>query len=168
MTISVARFADSRRRISAQLALARRVDAAGRLVEDEDVRLGDEHARECEPLPLAAREVAWMAPLEARQPDAGERLARAGEIAADGERRFALCALGDQVATGVLGQVADSAPALDRAVLGLEQPRDDLRERRLADAVAARQRDDLAAPELERRAVESARGVIRVAHVLDG
>src|SRR5215210_5401228 len=37
-----------------ELGLAHRVDAAGRLVENEQVRLRDEHGRQCEPLPLAA------------------------------------------------------------------------------------------------------------------
>ena len=165
MTISVAAVRGLAPQDLGQLALARRVDAPGRLVEDEDVRLGDEHAGEREPLPLAAREIARVAPLEAGQPDPGERLARADEIAADGERRLALGALGDEVATGILRQVADASLTLDVACFGLQQSRDDLRERRLADAVAARQRDDLAAPELERRAVESPRGAVRVAHV---
>ena len=150
-----------------QLVLAGRVDTSGRLVEDEDVRLGDEHARQGEPFSLAAREVAWMASLEARQPDAGERLARAGEIAADGERHLALGALCDQVATRVLGQVTDPSVTLDLSSLGLEEPGDDLRERRLADAVAAGQCHDLATPEVERGTVESARGAVRVADVVD-
>jgi hypothetical protein len=68
-----------------QLVLARRVDSPRRLVEDEHVRLGDEHAREGQTLPLAAREVARVAPFEASEPDSCERLACADEIAADGE-----------------------------------------------------------------------------------
>src|SRR5262245_5869045 len=98
-----------------------------------------------------------MAPLEARQAHARERLAGADEIAPDGERRLALGPLRDEVATRVLRQVADPPVALDCAGCGLQQPGRDLRERRLTDAVAARQSHDLAAPELERRAVEHLR-----------
>src|SRR5262245_43283552 len=131
-----------------QLVLARRVDSPGRLVQDEDVRLGDEHTRESEALALAAREVARVAPLEASEAHAGERLARAGEVAAYREGHLALRALRDEVPAGVLGQVADGAFALDGAPVGLEEPGDELRERRLADAVATRQPDDLAAAKL--------------------
>src|SRR5207244_2506175 len=51
-----------------ELVLALGIDAAGRLVEDEQVRLGDEYGRERQALPLAAGEIARMAPLEAAQP----------------------------------------------------------------------------------------------------
>src|SRR5207244_346146 len=50
-----------------ELVLALGVDAAGGLVEDEEVRLGDEHRRERQAFPLAAGEIARMALLEAGQ-----------------------------------------------------------------------------------------------------
>ena len=59
-----------------ELELPLRVDAPGRLVEHEQVGVADEHGREREPLPLAAREVARMARLVAGEPDRGERAPR--------------------------------------------------------------------------------------------
>ena len=63
-----------------KLGLAGRIHAPGRLVEDQDVWVGDEHRGECEPLALAAREVARVTPFEPRETDLGERAARQGEV----------------------------------------------------------------------------------------
>src|SRR5262245_3738790 len=126
-----------------ELGLARRVDPAGRLVEDEHVGIGDEHGGERQPLTLAARHVTGMAVLEAGQADLGERPARPLAVSVDGERSLVLGALLDQVPARVLGEVAAAAPRLDCARLRLEQPARDLREGRLPDAVRACQCDDL-------------------------
>ena len=104
-----------------------------------------------------------MTPFEASETDARERRACADEVAADGQRRLVLGTLGDEVAARVLGQVAHAAVPLDRACLGLEKPGDELRERRLARAVATREGDDLAATKLERCGVERPGGSVRVA-----
>ena len=130
------------------------VDPAGRLVEDEHVRVGDEHGGERQALTLAARQVARVPVLQAREIDCGERSPRAGQVAADGERHFLVCALPDQVAAWILGEVRDAAEPLDPARGRLEQPRDELGKRRLADPVRAGERDDLTTPQLQRGAVE--------------
>src|SRR6266545_2044827 len=137
-----------------QLGLPRRVDAAGRLVEDEDLRVGDEDGREREPLPLAAREVARMTCLEAVEPELSERPPRPPEVAADRERDLLVHPLLDEVAAGILRQVRPPAPPLDPAGSRLEQTGRELGEGRLAGAVRAGERDDLAAAKRERDAVQ--------------
>src|SRR5205085_1773557 len=59
-----------------ELLFPLRIDAARGLVEHEEVGLDDEHRRECEPLALAAREIARMAPLQPGEPDGRECRAR--------------------------------------------------------------------------------------------
>jgi hypothetical protein len=55
-----------------QLELSRRIDAAGRLVEHEQIGLGRENRRERKALALAAREVARVPRFQPGQPDDGE------------------------------------------------------------------------------------------------
>src|SRR6266508_1711665 len=86
-----------------ELALAGGVDAAGRLVEDEDVRLDGQHAREREALPLAAREIARVPFLEPGQADLGER--SAGATGVGGERDFVERTFLHEVTARVLRQV---------------------------------------------------------------
>ena len=71
----------ARRRLRPQepreLGLALRIDAARRLVEHEQLRLGREHRCECEPLALAGREIARMAVEPAPRPTCARHGARA-------------------------------------------------------------------------------------------
>ena len=60
-----------------ELCLPLRIDAAGRLVEHEQVGLGREHGRQREPLALADREIARMPAGLFGQPELRERCARA-------------------------------------------------------------------------------------------
>ena len=106
MTTSVARPRRLRAQERGQLGLALRVDAAGRLVEDEQVGLGGEHRGEREPLPLAAREVARVALLEAGQPDRRERGARAPRSSPTPSATSSSARSRDEVAAGILRQVA--------------------------------------------------------------
>src|SRR5581483_4693946 len=95
------------RRLGAQqpreLRLALGVDAAGGLVEHEQLRFGRQHRSEREPLALAGREVARMAVLPVGEPDLREREPRARDIRP--ERHLVEHALGDEVAAGILREV---------------------------------------------------------------
>src|SRR6266511_244925 len=98
-----------------QLVLPLGIDASRRLVQDQDVRIGDEHGRERQALSLAAGEVAGMALLEACQPDLGERPAGTRPIAADGERDLLISPLADEVPARVLGEIAGASVPLHGA-----------------------------------------------------
>src|SRR5919108_6559717 len=131
-----------------QLCLAIGVDASCRLVEDEQVGLGDEDGRGGEPLALAAREVARMAGLVAREADVAKRGPGRRKGAADPESHLLVHALADEVAAGILREVAGAAVERDAAALWLEEAGRDLAQRRLARPVRPHERDDLAAPEV--------------------
>src|SRR5881394_2092777 len=141
-----------------QLLLALGVDAARRLVEDEQVWFGREHGGQAEPLALAAREVAGMTVLEAAEPDRGERAPRGCRVGAHGG--LVLGALAEDVPPGILREVGGAAGALDRAGERLQKPCRELRERRLAAAVRPPERDDLPAPQLELRVVDDEEVVV--------
>ena len=145
----------ARRRLGAQepreLDLALRVDTACRLVEHEEVGIRDEHGGERQPLALARREVARMPVGVVGQTKLRERCA--GALLVGAERDLVDDALCDEVTAGVLREIRGALPRR-LAVLRLEQAGGDLRERRLADAVRPDERDDLAAPYLDRRVVE--------------
>ena len=140
--------------------LAVRIDASRRLVEDEQVRLRHQHAREREPLALAAGEVARVARRERPQPDPLECPPRPCQVAADAKRHLRLRMLGHQVPPRVLREVRGPAEAVDATFVRLEQPRRELGRRRLAAPVRARERYHLAAAELERHAGDD--GIVRV------
>ena len=105
-----------------ELVLPLRVDSARRLVEDEEVGIRDQHRCEREPLPLAARQIAWMPSLEAREPDLGESGRGARDIAADAERDLVLGTVADEVPPGILREVRSAAVPLDRSRVRFEQP----------------------------------------------
>src|SRR5688572_28301624 len=69
-----------------QLGLPRRVDAPGRLIQDQQVGLGGAHRGQPEPLALAAREVARMPRGRPAETHPLERRARATLVSADAER----------------------------------------------------------------------------------
>src|SRR5919198_6194899 len=118
-----------------QLRLPLRVDAARRLVQDEQVRLGHGHGGEGEALALAAREVARMSIRGAGEPDGRERPSSTLEVASDAERDLLVGLLRDEVPAGILRQVAGATVADDVAGLRLEQAGRELRERPLPRAV---------------------------------
>src|SRR4029077_17727384 len=95
-------------------------------------------------LALAARKVAWMAVFEAGQPDLRQRGAGTDEIAADGQRDLFVGPLLDEITPRILREVARAALPGDAAALRLEQPRSELRQRRLARPVRTDEHDDLA------------------------
>ena len=137
VTTSVARARACARRSSASSGLALRVDAARRLVEHEQVGLGDEHGREREPLALAAREVARMPRLVAGEPDVGERAPRA-RARSRAERDLLVAALADEVAARILEEDTRAAAPLDASALRRKQAGGELRERRLAASRSGR------------------------------
>src|SRR5262245_21189668 len=143
-----------------ELGLARRIDSPRRLIEDEHVRVGDEHRGEREPLTFAARKVARVSMLEAGETDPGERPPRSLDVTAHGEGSLVLDALLDEVATGILREVAAPPLSLHATGLRLEQPGRHLGQGRLPHAVRAGQRNDLSAPERQRTAFEHGQGVV--------
>ena len=135
--------------------LALGVDPPRGLVEHEQIRLGDGDRGDAEPLPLAAREVARMtARREASSPNRARAAAARSSSpptpsATSVERRLA-----DEVAARILREVRRTSVPRRPSPARLEQPRSDLRERRLAAAVAPFERDDLAAVARQRAAAE--------------
>ena len=85
------------------------------------------------------------------EPDLSDRCTRPRLVGT--ERDLVEHALGDEVTPGILAQVRRTRVP-DLARRRVEQPRRDLRERRLPGAVRTGQRDDLAATNLERRILE--------------
>ena len=65
----------------AELGADARVERAERLVEEQHLRLGGERAREAHPLPLAARELRWIA--IARSPASWTRFEQLVDALAD-------------------------------------------------------------------------------------
>src|SRR5919204_3666708 len=137
-----------------QLVFALRVDASRRLVEDEQVRLGDEPPGGGEPLPLTAGEVSRVAVGVAFEADPHEHPPCPREVAVHGQRDLLVGSLPDEVATGILAQVAAAPDPRHLARLRLEQAGRDLGQSRLARAVRPDERDDLASPNLQIRALE--------------
>src|SRR6187551_2983414 len=137
-----------------QLGLARRIDTARRLVENQDLRVGDENGGKREALTLTARQVARMTPFEPGEPDFAERRTRPATVATDREGNLVLDAIRDQVPPRVLRQVARASTALHGSLRCREQPRRNLRQRRLADPVRPGERDNLPTPERDRDAVQ--------------
>ena len=168
MTTSVPRRGACEREQRRELCLPFWVDTACRLVEHEQLRVGDEHRGQREPLPLARREVARVALEVVAEPDLRDRFARPRLVGA--ERDLVEHALRDEVTPGILAQVR-RAGVPDLARRRVEQPGRDLGQRRLPGAVRTGQRDDLAAANLERRTVERdavAVGEADVAKAADG
>ena len=152
-----------------------RVEHRGRLVEDEDVRLHRQHARDGDALLLAARERGGLAFLAALEPDGGKRaghqlaqlLAFHAEVLG-AERDVVLDDARDDLVVGVLehepraaaDEVGDGGVggvlARDAHVpfVGDEQRVGEFGDGRLARAVAAEDADELPAPYPEVHAVD--------------
>src|SRR5690606_15888055 len=140
-----------------ELTPGQRIDAGGRLVEDEEVRIVNERAAEAELLPHAARELA-RGPVEERReagafgelrdtalsffPVVPEKPAEEVDVFVDGKRRV-------EILSETLGHVGDARPdapamarigdvaAQDLDLAGLESAGagDQRKKARLADAV---------------------------------
>ena len=149
-------------------------EALGRLVEDEEARVGHQRAADGEHLLLAAGEGAGG--LGAALGEAGEELLDAGlgpgagaggggEVLLDGERREAAAALGDE-ADAEAGDAVDGEAAGgvagegDRAVARAEERGDGADGGGLAHAVAAHEGDDLALGDVEVDAEEGLAGAV--------
>jgi len=131
-----------------------RVDAAGRLVEDQEVGLSHRDGRKPEPFALAARKIPRM-PLAVRvETHTAERCPRACSISADRERCLFQHRFPTQLAARVLKQQADPAGSLDPARIRLEEPGDDLREGCFPRSVRALEHHHLPAANLEVHLVE--------------
>src|SRR6266545_1661818 len=128
-------FGSLRAQQRGELALPLGIDATGRFVQDEQVR-------------LAARQVTRMPLRKRRQLELLEHGPRAPLV--DGERDLAEHRFRDQESTRILRQVGGAAETNDAPCTRREQPGGELRERGLADAVRPDERRYLAAPEHNR------------------
>ena len=169
--VLVAHRADDR----GELGHLRLREAGGRLVHQDEARLGRERARDAEPPLVAVRERRRRARprtrrARARSSSSAARAPRAAAARADAERRdldvLAHRQRAERVA--VLERAREPVPAaavrrpardvaaleLDRAARRPVEAAEHVDERRLAGAVRADQADDLAAPQLERDAAE--------------
>ena len=145
-------------------------EAARRLVEEQEPRLGDEGARELDPLQRPVGKPGGRALGEVLDLDVLEDLARAGagmparvgadeDVLEDGHRREELDVLErarDAPAHDLVRRRAEQALAVERdlARLGPVEARDDVEGGRLAGAVGADQAGDLALLHRERDVVE--------------
>src|SRR4051794_9790455 len=156
------------RRLRAQqcseLGLPLRIDTARRLVEHEQLRVGDQHRGERQPLALARREVVGMTLNLVAEADLRDRLSCTRLVGS--ERDLVEHTLRDEMASRVLAEIRrPCVPHL--AGRRLEQAGRDLRKRRLACAVRTDQGDDLAAPHLDRHSVEDNALAVAEARVAD-
>src|SRR5438874_4775099 len=83
-----------------------------------------------------------------------ERTERSATVALHTDRDFLVRALANAVPARILKEHRSSSAELHRSGGGLQQPRGELRDRRLARSVRASERDDLATTELEVDAVD--------------
>src|SRR6266566_599884 len=132
-----------------QLRLTLGIDTAGRLVQYEDVWVGHEHRGESEPLALPGREIARMTARHSREAEFRKRSERTATVPPHTDRDLFVRALTDAVPARILKEHCRAASELGRARIGCQQPRRELRDRRLARAVRTSQRHNLAAPQLE-------------------
>ncbi len=144
-----------------------RIEIGERLVEQQDVRLDDEGARQGDALLLAARELARQALAELFEPHHAQRLgdlaldrsrielphAQAeGDVLRHGEMREEGIALEDEAGIAVIGRdVGHVALAeQDAARRRLDEAGDEAQRRRLAAARGAEQDQELALVDLQR------------------
>src|SRR5262245_54114834 len=139
------------------LRLAVGIDPPRRLVQDEQVGLGDGHGCESEALALAAGEIARVPLGGPGQAHAVERRFRPGPISVDAQSNLVQNAVAHHVPAGVLAQVPGPAGAPHRPRVGLEKAGGDLGERGLPGPVRALEGDDLATADFERRAAQDVR-----------
>ena len=163
-------------------AAAARIQAGGRLVEEDDPRVADERHREVEPAAHAAgvgrgrlvgRVDAGRSARAARRRGGGPRRGRAGAGRPSGSgsrspvsrlstaENWPVTPIAARTPSGSRDQIA--AGDAQRAGVGGDQRREDLDDRRLAGAVGAEQREDRALGDVEVDAVEHERGRRRLA-----
>src|SRR4051794_32586374 len=133
----------------AESSLSLGVDAARGLVEDEQVGLGDRDRREAEPLALPTGEIARVAARSPGETDPLERGERPPLVSSHGEPDLVEHPVADQIATGVLREIARSPVALDVTRIRAQETGSDLGHRRLARAIGALEGDDFPPPHLE-------------------
>jgi hypothetical protein len=92
-----------------ELELALRIHPASGLVENEQIRFGDEDGGERQALSFAAGEVARVALLEAPEANQLERGPSTFEVTPDSERDLLVDSLGDDVAPWILTHIGGSA-----------------------------------------------------------
>jgi hypothetical protein len=152
-----------------------RVEARGRLVEEQHAGLSRQNAGEVDPLPFASREAPDVAILEARRVDlfqrgtgdvevpaggCGERAEEGGAAEEDDverrrreERLEALRKVAEEARRGPAGDAPEGyAIEEDLATGGGEEAREDLEERRFPRAVLAQERDEASLAEGDRDA----------------
>ena len=147
----------------------RQVEMVGRLVEQQDVGLGREHARERGAARLAAGKARGV--FVAGEPELFEQVARAMRIVARRKARLDIGERGGKARqVRLLRQIADGRAGLReaRAAIGLDGSGRDLQQRRLARAVAADQADALALADGKLGALEQRRAAKGEVDVLQG
>ena len=150
-----ARLAASLEQPRGERGLAIGVDPARRLVEHEQVRLGDGDGGDPEPLALAAREVARMtAPPRTSSPNRARAAAARSSSPPTPSATSSIAVSRRDSGPGSCERYVARPVSRDRPPRRLEQPCGDLRERRLAAAVAPFEGDDLAAMNGQRPAAE--------------
>ena len=123
----------------------RQIEMVGGLVEQEDVGLRRQHARERRPPQLAAREIGRV--LGAVEAELLQQVARLVRIVGGPEARLHISErVGKAREVGLLRQIADRRARLHEALalVGLDQPRRDPQQGRFARAVAPDQAHTLA------------------------
>ena len=161
-----------------------RVQAGGRLVEEEDLRLAEERPRKGDPLAKAlGQRAAWIVRAVGEVDGlegAPDSIARVRHLVQLGEALEVLDDAQAEVEPRRLGHDRDAAPDL-HAVLGRQRDpghrggagrrRDERAERpdrrRLAGAIGAEEAEDLATPDVERDIVECETGAERLREVAD-
>ena len=135
-----------------ELGLAGVVDAAHRLVEDEEVGVAQQRARKHDALQLAARELRELLIDDALRADLGEhvrdRRSRRPAEREEARHRHRDRAIEVEPLRGVAD--AQAGASVHDTGVGRHEPEQHAHERRLAGAVGPDQRDDLARPDVDR------------------
>ena len=147
----------------------RQVEMVGRLVEQQDVGLGRERARERRAPRLAAGKARGV--FVAGEPELFEQVARAMGVVAGRKARLHIGERGGEARqVRFLRQIADGGAGLREAcaAIGLHRSGGDLQERGFARAVAADQADALALADRQLRAFQQRRAAEGEVDVLQG
>ena len=162
-----------------------RIEADGRLVEEQHAGVMDERARDLEPSFHAGRErphqaVAPLRELDQMQHLVDPALAPRRRHAIDEAVEIEVLVHGQAIVErGLLEHHAEAAPRLQRmgddvdaadprgAAVGLEDGAEDVEQRGLAGAVRAEQREQLVRPHREADIVQRQRAAIALGHAVD-
>ena len=166
------------------------VEVAERLVEQEQIRLVDEGAAERQTLHLPAAQKRRRSALEAAEPHELEHALdpfshraaahaaepqRVGDVVEHGHVRPDRVGLEDHAEVALVrgheeparDRGHDPAAQGDLAGVGIVEACDEAQSRGLAAAARAQQREHLAPPDLERRAIDGLNRPIRLAHAVE-